>query len=76
MLLGLVVFHFYGLFQGMAYVPVTFLLLPLATGYALTLDTAAPAPDAVPARVAVSVLVCLLGRRGMGVFERPRLSRA
>ena len=43
--LGLVVFHFYGLFQGMAYIPVTFLLFPLLTGYAVTLD---PGPDGVP----------------------------
>jgi len=39
--LALAVFHFYGLFQGMAYIPVTFLLFPIATGYALTLDAPA-----------------------------------
>ncbi len=45
-LLGLVVFHFYGLFQGMAYIPVTFFLFPLLTGYAMTLDTPpVAAPD-------------------------------
>ena len=43
--LGLVVFHFYGLFQGMAYIPVTFLLFPLLTGYAVTLD---PRPAGLP----------------------------
>jgi O-antigen ligase len=36
--LGLVIFHFYGLFQGMTYVPVSFLLFPLLTGYAVALD--------------------------------------
>ena len=44
--LGLVVFHFYGLFQGMAYIPVTFLLFPLLTGYAVALD---PGPAGLPA---------------------------
>jgi O-antigen ligase len=39
-LLGLVLFHVYGLFQGMAYIPVTFFLLPALTGYALALDPA------------------------------------
>lgn len=43
--LGLAVFHLYGLFQGMAYIPVTFLPFPLLTAYALTLDRdARPAP--------------------------------
>jgi O-antigen ligase len=59
-LLGLVAFHFYGLFQGMAYIPVTFLMLPLATGYALTLDAAAPAPTRSQ-HAWLLVLVCLLG---------------
>jgi hypothetical protein len=67
LLLGLVVFHFYGLFQGMAYVPVTFLLFPLFTGYAVALD---PRPVGAPAtrgariaRLAVTggVLVAALG---------------
>jgi hypothetical protein len=44
--LGLLIFHFYGLFQGMAYVPVSFLLFPLLTGYAVTLD---PGSAGVPA---------------------------
>jgi O-antigen ligase len=37
--LALLVFHFYGLFQGMAYVPVIFFLLFVELGFALTLDT-------------------------------------
>jgi hypothetical protein len=40
-LAGLAVFHFYGLFQGMAYIPVTFFLLPLLTAYAATLQPTA-----------------------------------
>lgn len=47
-LVGLSVFHFYGLFQGMAYIPVIFVLLPLLTAYAVTL---APQPvEPAPAR--------------------------
>jgi hypothetical protein len=38
-LLGLVLFHFYGLFQGMAYIPVVFFLFVALSGYATTLDT-------------------------------------
>jgi hypothetical protein len=59
--LGLAVFHVYGLFQGMAYIPVTFLLFPLLTGYAVTLDGgAAGAPAARrsgPAVLAVAVVL-------------------
>ena len=36
--LGLLVFHFYGLFQGMAYIPAIFFLLFAECGYAMTLD--------------------------------------
>ena len=36
--LGMVVFHFYGLFQGMAYIPAIFFLLHAQCGYAMTLD--------------------------------------
>jgi O-antigen ligase len=43
-LLGLLLFHFYGLFQGMAYIPVIFLLFPVLTCYAMTLD-----PGSLPA---------------------------
>jgi hypothetical protein len=43
-LLGLVLFHFYGLFQGMAYIPVNFFLFPVLTGYAMTLDLGPPPP--------------------------------
>jgi hypothetical protein len=45
-LLGLVLFHFYGLFQGMAYIPVIFFLFPVLSGYAATLDPGPPAPGA------------------------------
>ena len=37
-LLGLLLFHFYGLFQGMAYIPVIFFLFSVLTGYVTTLD--------------------------------------
>ena len=43
-LLALVCFHFYGLLQGMAYIPVTFFLLPALTAYALAIDRA-PRPE-------------------------------
>jgi len=60
-LVGLLVFHFYGLFQGMAYIPVTFLLLPLLTAYAVTLDQGGAAPSGQPsARLAVVAGVLLV----------------
>jgi O-antigen ligase len=37
-LLAVVLFHFYGLFQGMAYVPVIFFLFAALSGYAATRD--------------------------------------
>jgi O-antigen ligase len=37
-LLGLVLFHFYGLFQGMAYIPVIYFLFAALSGYATALD--------------------------------------
>jgi hypothetical protein len=43
---GLAVFHFYGLFQGMAYIPVTFFLLPLITAWAATLHSQEPPASA------------------------------
>jgi hypothetical protein len=46
-LLGLVLFHFYGLFQGMAYIPVLFFLFAALTGFATTLD---PGPSPTEAR--------------------------
>lgn len=66
LLLGLMVFHLYGLFQGMAYVPVTFLLFPLLTGHAVALDPrpagASAPPRARVARLAVAGgLVAVLG---------------
>jgi hypothetical protein len=36
--LGMLLFHFYGLFQGMAYIPVIFFLFHIQVGYAMTLD--------------------------------------
>jgi hypothetical protein len=43
-LLAMLVFHLYGLFQGMQYVAVIWFLFPLATGYAMTVT-----PGALPA---------------------------
>jgi O-antigen ligase len=54
-LLGLVLFHFYGLFQGMAYIPVIFFLFVALTGYATTLD-----PQPLPAGPRKRRLVPLL----------------
>jgi hypothetical protein len=57
-LLGLVLFHFYGLFQGMAYIPVVFFLFVALSGYATTLD---PGPsDAGPKRPS-RILLLVLG---------------
>ena len=54
-LLGLVLFHFYGLFQGMAYIPVIFFLFVALTGYATTLDPQ-PSPAGPRKRRLVSLL--------------------
>jgi O-antigen ligase len=65
--LGLLVIHLYGLFQGMAYVPVTFLLFPLLTGYAVTLDSGSAGVPAGyrnrigPLVVAVALLAAAAG---------------
>jgi hypothetical protein len=63
-LLGLVVFHFYGLFQGMAYIPVTFFLFPLLTAYAVTLSAPAPAPRGVRIWRLVGLFVLLASAAG------------
>lgn len=36
--LGMLLFHFYGLFQGMAYIPVIFFLFHIQLGFVMTLD--------------------------------------
>jgi O-antigen ligase len=53
-LLGLVTFHFYGLFQGMAYIPVTFLLGVALAGYASVLE---PSAEAVASRGRIGLLL-------------------
>jgi hypothetical protein len=40
----MVVFHFYGLFQGMQYIPVIFFLFHLQAGYAMTVDATGRPP--------------------------------
>jgi hypothetical protein len=64
-LLVLVVFHFYGFFQGMAYIPVTWFFFALATGYVMTLDTGPVSPGVRRATTALLwaffVLVLLAG---------------
>jgi len=45
--LGMLLFHFYGLFQGMAYIPVIFFLFQIQVGYAMTLDPN-PLPASLP----------------------------
>jgi O-antigen ligase len=64
--LGLAVFHFYGLFQGMAYIPVTFVLLPLLTAYATTLDPALEPATGRRSRIwpAAALLVLLAAAAG------------
>ena len=54
-LLGLVLFHFYGFFQGMAYIPVVFFLFPTLNGYATTLD-----PGPLPPRARKTPRMSLL----------------
>ncbi len=43
-LLSMLAFHVYGLFQGMQYIPVTFFLFHLQAGYAMTVDETRSAP--------------------------------
>jgi O-antigen ligase len=45
-LLSLALFHFYGLFQGMAYIPVVFFLFAVLSGYATVLEPGPTAPGA------------------------------
>ncbi len=55
-LLAMVVFHFYGLFQGMQYVVVTWFLFHLAAGYAMTLEAQAPFAASRGLRIAAGAL--------------------
>ena len=64
-LLALLLFHFYGLFQGMAYIPVIFFLFHVLTGYAMTLD-----PGPLPAWLR-SARTGLLGVLGALVLASP-----
>jgi hypothetical protein len=59
-LLAMVVFHFYGLFQGMQYVPVTWFLFALAAAYAMTVDVAALSALARALRAALTALAVLV----------------
>ncbi len=68
-LLTMLVFHFYGLFQGMQYVAVTWFVFHLTVGYAMTVD-AGPLPsrmqrllDRVALLLELLVLVSLFGYR-------------
>jgi O-antigen ligase len=73
-LLGLVLFHFYGLFQGMAYIPVLFFFLAALSGCATTLN---PGPREAP-RVSLLALGALVlvsaagyaGDRGYASLKR------
>ena len=58
---GLLLFHLYGLFQGMAYIPVIFFLFFVEIGVAMTLDPG-PSPDGLTAlrRCAVGLLALLV----------------
>ncbi len=55
-LLSMVVFHFYGLFQGMQYVVVTWFLFQLAIGFAMTVDVG-PLPAVLQRRLGIGYLV-------------------
>ena len=78
-LLGMLVFHVYGLFQGMAYIPVIFFLLFAEAGYVMTLDPGPLAAGLLRARpwtlgvLAALVLVALpaqLADRGYASLKR------
>jgi O-antigen ligase len=79
-LLGLVLFHFYGLFQGMAYVPAIFFLVVALSGYATVIDPGpswrrgARAPAwALPSALGALVLLAAAGYagdRGYGSLKR------
>jgi len=58
--LGMLVFHFYGFFQGMAYLPVIFFLFFVELGYAMTLAVPTPPWLARASRAALVVLGALL----------------
>ena len=64
---GLVVFHFYGLFQGMAYIPVSFLFFPLLTSYAVALAGRAVAPTS-SSRTRLGVVAAVLTLLGAAVL--------
>ena len=78
-LLGMLVFHVYGLFQGMAYIPVIFFLFFAEVGYVMTLDPGPLAAGLARARpwalgaLATLVLVALpaqLADRGYASLKR------
>jgi O-antigen ligase len=58
--LGMLVFHFYGLFQGMAYLPVTFFLFFAEAGYAMTLEPGRLPESMTRLRRALLVALALL----------------
>lgn len=77
-LVGLVVFHVYGLFQGMAYIPVTFFLFPLLLGSAVALDEApaAAAPlDGNPGRPPRTMRRWLAGAAGIAALAAAAYAR-
>lgn len=77
-LLGLVAFHAYGLFQGMAYIPVTFFLLPLLLGSAVALDEAPAAGatlDGNPGRPPRTMRRWLAGAAGIAALAAAAYAR-
>jgi O-antigen ligase len=59
-LAAMIVFHVYGAFQGMQYVPVIWFLFHLCVAYAMTLEVVPPPALLRASRVAFPVLVLLL----------------
>ncbi len=65
-LLVLIVFHFYGLFQGMSYLPLTWFFFFVAMGHVMTLETSPLSPAAArTARVASGAGLGLLMLAGV-----------
>jgi hypothetical protein len=58
--LGMLLFHFYGLFQGMAYIPVIYFLFFVELGYTMSLAVPAPAWLSRASRTALVALGALL----------------
>jgi hypothetical protein len=68
-LLAMVVFHFYGLFQGMQYVAVTWFVFHLTIGYAMTVDVKLPVARDWRLKSAFLVLLALVVASAAGYWK-------